>query len=130
MRELMIIVGIVIFLVVLVALLTNVFKYDMEGLTNSNRTQVMTSPSRLLPVDVAKNIKEESEKIYNLLNIKTNKANYEDIISNLSDYYDNLILLNIVNSQKTNDGYNLNKIAKYKMIKDALQDSFDFVESN
>ncbi len=126
----MIIVGIVIFLVVLVALLTNVFKYDMEGLTNSNRTQVMTSPSRLLPVDVAKNIKEESEKIYNLLNIKTNKANYEDIISNLSDYYDNLILLNIVNSQKTNDGYNLNKIAKYKMIKDALQDSFDFVESN
>lgn len=126
----MIIVGIVIFLVVLVALLTNVFKYDMEGLTNPNRTQVMTSPSRLLPVDVAKNIKEESEKIYNLLNIKTNKANYEDIISNLSDYYDNLILLNIVNSQKTNDGYNLNKIAKYKMIKDALQDSFDFVESN
>lgn len=126
----MIIVGIVILLVVLVALLTNVFKYDMEGLTNRQNNQVMTSPSVRLPVDVAKNIKEESEKIYNLLNIKTNKANYEDIISNLSDYYDNLILLNIVNSQKTNDGYNLNKIAKYKMIKDALQDSFDFVESN
>lgn len=124
----MIIVGIIILLIILVSLVSNFLKYDpyVEGLENN----VTTSPSPTVPADVVKNVKNEVEKIHNLLNIPTNKANYEDIISNLSDYYDNLILLNIVNAQKTKNGYNLQNIVQYKMIKDALNDSFDFVQEN
>jgi hypothetical protein len=130
MRDLMVIVGIVIFLVILVSLVSNFLKYDVEGLDNLETTSVVTSPSPTVPSDVVNNVKNELEKIHNLLNIPTNKSNYEDIISNLSDYYDNLILLSIVNAQKTKNGYNLQNIAQYKMIKDALNDSFDFVQSN
>ena len=130
MRDLMVIIGIVIFLVILVSLVSNFLKYDVEGLDNQETTSVVTSPSPTVPKDVVKNVKNEAEKIHNLLNIPTNKANYEDIISNLSDYYDNLILMSIVNAQKTNNGYNLQNIVQYKMIKDALHDSFDFVQSN
>ena len=130
MRDLMVIIGIVIFLVILVSLVSNFLKYDVEGLDNQETTSVVTSPSPTVPRDVVKNVKNEAEKIHNLLNIPTNKANYEDIISNLSDYYDNLILMSIVNAQKTNNGYNLQNIVQYKMIKDALNDSFDFVQSN
>lgn len=130
MRDLMVIIGIVIFLVILVSLVSNFLKYDPEPEVEGLENNVTTSPSPTVPADVVKNVKNEVEKIHNLLNIPTNKANYEDIISNLSDYYDNLILMSIVNAQKTKNGYNLQNIVQYKMIKEALQDSFDFVQSN
>ena len=130
MRDLLTIVGIIIFLVILVSLISNFVRFntelELEGLENN----VTTTPSPTVPADVAKKIQNEVEKINNLLNIPTNKPYYEDIISNLSDYYDNLILLSIINAEKTKSGYNLQNIAQYKLIKDALNDSFDFVKTN
>ena len=47
----------------------------------------------------------------------------------MSDYYDNLILQTIVNGQKSdNSDYNVANIIKYKAIKDALQDSMEYLE--
>lgn len=122
--------SIIIFLIILVSLVSNFLKFEKEPEFEGLENNVATSPSPTVPSDVAKNILNEVEKINNLLNIPTNKTSYEDIISNLNDYYDNLILLTIVNAQKTGNGYNLNNLIQYKMIKDALNDSFEFVKSN
>ena len=130
MRDLLIIMSIIIFLIILVSLVSNFLKFEKEPEFEGLENNVATSPSPTVPSDVAKNILNEVEKINNLLNIPTNKTSYEDIISNLNDYYDNLILLTIVNAQKTGNGYNLNNLIQYKMIKDALNDSFEFVKSN
>jgi hypothetical protein len=130
MRDLLTIVGIVVFLIILVSLVSNYLKYDVEGLENEKKSKVTTSPTSILPTDVANNIQNETDKIHNLLNISTNKATYEDIVSNLSEYYDNLILLTVINAEKINNGYNLRQIAEYKMIKDALRETFEFVQSS
>ena len=134
-EDLLTIIGMVICLIFIIYLGINYFKIsegiDSEG-GSTGGTQLMTSPTgTLTPEVVAKNIGEEKDKIYNLLNIKTHKSTYEDIVSNMIDYYDNLILLNIVGATKDkNDNYNIDKIAQYKLIKDALIDANGFLESN
>ena len=134
-EDLLTIIGMVICLIFIIYLGINYFKIsegiDSEG-GSTGGTQLMTSPTgTLTPEVVAKNIGEEKDKIYNLLNIKTHKSTYEDIVSNMIDYYDNLILLNIVGATKDkNDNYNIDQIAKYKLIKDALIDANGFLESN
>lgn len=134
-EDLLTIIGMVICLIFIIYLGINYFKIsegiDSEG-GSTGGTQLMTSPTgTLTPEVVAKNIGEEKDKIYNLLNIKTHKSTYEDIVSNMIDYYDNLILLNIVGATKDKtDNYNIDQIAKYKLIKDALIDANGFLESN
>jgi len=134
-EDLLTIIGMVICLIFIIYLGINYFKIsegiDSEG-GSTGGTQLMTSPTgTLTPEVVAKNIGEEKDKIYNLLNIKTHKSTYEDIVSNMIDYYDNLILLNIVGATKDkNDNYNIDQIVQYKLIKDALIDANGFLESN
>ena len=131
-EDLLTIIGMVICLIFIIYLGINYFKIS-EGIdSEGGGTQLVTSPTgTLTPEVVAKNIGEEKDKIYNLLNIKTHKSTYEDIVSNMIDYYDNLILLNIVGATKDkNDNYNIDQIAKYKLIKDALIDANGFLESN
>ena len=131
-EDLLTIIGMVICLIFIIYLGINYFKIS-EGIdSEGGGTQLVTSPTgTLTPEVVAKNIGEEKDKIHNLLNIKTHKSTYEDIVSNMIDYYDNLILLNIVGATKDkNDNYNIDQIAKYKLIKDALIDANGFLESN
>lgn len=139
-EDLLTIIGIVICLIFIIYLGINYFKIsegiDSEqgsrGSTGDTHPKLMTSPTgTLTPEVVAKNTGEEKDKIHNLLNIKTNKAVYEDIVSNMIDYYDNLILLNIVGATKDkHDNYNIDQIVKYKLVKDALIDANGFLESN
>jgi amino acid transporter len=127
--DLLTIIGMVICLIFIIYLGINYFKIS-EGIDSEGG--LVTSPTgTLTPEVVAKNIGEEKDKIFNLLNIKTHKASYEDIVSNLIDYYDNLILLTIVGATKDkNDNYNIGKIAQYKSIKDTLIDANGFLESS
>lgn len=131
-EDLLTIIGMVICLIFIIYLGINYFKIS-EGIdSEGGGTQLVTSPTgTLTPEVVAKNIGEEKDKIFNLLNIKTHKSTYEDIVSNLIDYYDNLILLTIVGATKDkNDNYNISKIAQYKSIKDALIDANGFLDSS
>jgi hypothetical protein len=126
------IIGVVICLIFIIYLGINYFKIS-EGIdSEGGGKQLMTSPTgTLTPEVVSKNIGEEKDKIFNLLNIKTHKSTYEDIVSNMIDYYDNLILLTIVGATKDKkDNYNIDQIAQYKLIKDALIDANGFLESN
>lgn len=131
-EDLLTIIGMVICLIFIIYLGVNYFKIS-EGIdSEGGRKKLVTSPTgTLTPEVVSKNISEEKDKIQNLLNIKTHKSTYEDIVSNMIDYYDNLILLNIVGATKDkNDNYNIDQIAQYKLIKDALIDANGFLESN
>jgi len=137
-EDLLTIIGMVICLIFIIYLGINYFKIsegiDSEPSTDGSTggTKLVTSPTgTLTPEVVAKNIGEEKDKIQNLLNIKTHKSTYEDIVSNMIDYYDNLILLNIVGATKDkNDNYNIDQIAQYKLVKDALIDANGFLDSN
>ena len=134
-EDLLTIIGMVICLIFIIYLGINYFKIS-EGIDSepgaTGGTKLVTSPTgTLTPEVVSKNIGEERDKIKNLLNIKTHKSTYEDIVSDMIDYYDNLILLNIVGATKDkNDNYNIDQIAQYKLIKDALIDANGFLESN
>jgi hypothetical protein len=132
-EDLLTIIGMVICLIFIIYLGINYFKIS-EGIdSDPDETKLVTSPTgTLTPEVVAKNIGEERDKIKNLLNIKTHKSTYEDIVSDMIDYYDNLILLKILEakqSTKTGD-YLLYGIVQYKLIKDALIDANGFLESN
>jgi len=140
MEDLLTIGGIVVCLIVIIYLAILFFKNTKEGLMNPDdttgltgpsapTTAVTTSPSLVVPSDIAKNIQAEADKLHNLLSIPTNKSDYEDIIMNLNEYYNDLTLLSIINAKKTNDGYNLNKIVQYKMIQDALNKSYDYLDT-
>jgi hypothetical protein len=143
MEDLLTIGGIIICLIVIIYLAILFFKNTKEGLTNpfantigstgpdvpATTTTVTTSPSLVVPSDIAKNIQVEADKLHNLLSISTNKSDYEDIILNLNEYYNDLTLFTIINAKKTNDGYNLNKIAQYKIIQDALNKSYDYLDT-
>lgn len=141
MEDLLTIGGIIICLIVIIYLAILFFKNTKEGLTNMDDTTGLTgpsspqatavtmSPSLVVPSDIAKNIQVEADKLHNLLSISTNKSDYEDIIMNLNEYYNDLTLLSIINAKKTNNGYNLNKIVEYKMIQDALNKSYDYLDT-
>jgi hypothetical protein len=136
MEDLLIIGGIIICLIVIIYLAIHFFKSTKEGLMNpdvnipgSTGQAVTTSPSLVVPSDIAKNIQSEADKLHNLLSISTNKSDYEDIIMNLNEYYNDLTLLSIINAKKTNNGYSLNKIVEYKMIQDALNKSYDYLDT-
>ena len=134
-EDLLTIIGMVICLIFIIYLGINYFKIsegiDSEGGSKDEKKLVTSPTGTLTPEVVSKNISEEKDKIQNLLNIKTHKSTYEDIVSNMIDYYDNLILLNIVGATKDkNDNYNIGQIAQYKLIKDALIDANGFLESN
>ncbi len=135
MEDLLTIGGIIICLIVIIYLAILFFKNTKEGLTNpdvkipgSTGPAVTTSPSLVVPSDIAKIIQAEADKLHNLLSISTNKSDYEDIIMNLNEYYNDLTLLSIINAKKTNNGYNLDKIIEYKMIQDALNKSYDYLD--
>lgn len=131
-EDLLTIIGMVICLIFIIYLGINYFKIS-EGIdSEGGETKLVTSPTgTLTPEVVAKNISEEKDKIQNLLNIKTHKSTYEDILSNMIDYYDNLILLKILEAKQNKDGqYVLDGIIRYKTIKDALIDANGFLESN
>ena len=132
-EDIIIIVAILLFFVTILYF-ANSYYNTYEGIESRISTTVSPTPTKSvttqqLPDSFAKSVREESDKLLNSLNISTNKAVYEDIIINMSDYYDNLILQTIVNGQKSdNSDYNVANIIKYKAIKDALQDSMEYLE--
>jgi hypothetical protein len=131
-EDLLTIIGMVICIIFIIYLGINYFKIS-EGIdSEGGETKLVTSPTgTLTPEVVAKNISEEKDKIQNLLNIKTHKSTYEDIVSNMIDYYDNLILLKILEAKQNKAGqYVLDEIIRHKSIKDALIDANGFLESN
>ena len=121
-KDLLIIIAIVIFLIIIISLATEYLK-TKEGLEDN------TTPTITLPRELVKKISVEVTTLDNLLQISTNKEDYIIIIKKLIKYYDNFILSSVVNAKKTIDGYNLQNIVQYKMIKDSLHETLDFVES-
>jgi hypothetical protein len=124
-KDFLIIIAIVIFFIIIISLATEYLK-TKEGVANKTDE---TTPTNTLPRDLVKKTAVEVTTLDNLLNIHTNKADYQNIIKNLIKYYDNLILSSVVNAKKTIDGYNLQNVVQYKMIKDSLHESLDFLES-
>jgi hypothetical protein len=133
-EDLLTIIGMVICLIFIIYLGINYFKIS-EGIDSEpskDDKKLVTSPTgALTPETFAKNISEERDKIKNLLNIKTHKSTYEDIVSDMTDYYDHLILMKILEATPNKSGeYILSEIALFKLVKDALIDTNGFLDSN
>lgn len=126
-NEILMISAVVLLLVILISVVSNFFKPSLEGLEPSPPPPV---PTLYQPTVTAQQIQQAADSILNQLNMKDNKADYEDIINALLKYYDNLSIKTIINSkQNTNGSYNLDSIYWYKMIRDGLNDSLEYLNS-
>ena len=128
--EILFITCIVLFLVIIISLATNFFKVN-EGLTTAEPPATpAVIKMNYQPTVTAQQINAASNSLLNTLNIGTNKADYEDIINALLSYYDNLSLYTIINSTKLpNSTYNLQQLYSQKVLRDALQDSLEYLKS-
>jgi len=123
MKDLVIIVAVILCLMIIVSLVNNYYNVS-EGLESK------TTFTPVSPLTLADEISKDKDALVNGLNISANKATYEDILSDMYDYYDALILSTIVNSKKNNAGvYDLTLISKFKDIKDTLQEAKEYIES-
>ena len=127
--EILIISGVVLFLVILISLATNYFKI-YEGLVSSNPTPPPVIKPNFQPTITAQQINDTSNALLNSLNMGSNKADYEDIVNALLQYYDNLSVYTIINSTLQKDStYNIQSLYTHKIIRDALNDSLEYIKS-
>ena len=125
-NEILMISAVVLLLVILISVVSNFFKPSLEGL----ETQTTPPPQTYQPTVTAQQIQQAASTILNQLNMKDNKADYEDIIHALLNYYDNLSIKTLINSSQRTDGaYNLDAIYGHKMVRDALNDSLEYLKT-
>lgn len=126
--EILMISAIVLFLVILISVISNFLKPNLEGL--ETQTTTTTTDPIYQPIVTAQQIQQAAATILNQLNMKDNKADYEDIINALLNYYDNLSVKTIINSkQYPNGAYNIDAIHGHKMIRDALTDTLEYLKT-
>ena len=95
--------------------------------TTSGRT--ISSPTGDVPLStVVENSAKAMTAKETIVGLSQNKDQYAELINNLLDYYDNRSIIEIANAKPDKNGeYNLSRIVEYKMIKDALVQSLEFV---
>ena len=95
--------------------------------TTSGRT--ISSPTGDVPLStVVENSTKAMTAKETIVGLSQNKDQYAELINNLLDYYDNRSIIEIANAKPDKNGeYNLSRIVEYKMIKDALVQSLEFV---
>ena len=123
MKDLVIIVAVILCLMIIVSLVNNYYNVS-EGLETKNTLPLVS------PLTFADELSKNKDALVNGLNISANKATYEDILSDMYDYYDALILGTIVNANRNGAGvYELSILSKYKDIKDTLQEAKEYIDS-
>ena len=123
MKDLVIIVAVILCLMIIVSLVNNYYNVS-EGLETKNTLPPVS------PLTFADELSKNKDALVNGLNISANKATYEDILSDMYDYYDALILGTIVNANRNGAGvYELSILSKYKDIKDTLQEAKEYIDS-
>lgn len=130
------IIGIIICLIVIVIFSIG-YMNSYEGLetgttattatTTSGRT--ISSPTGDVPLStVVENSAKAMTAKETIVGLSQNKDQYTELINNLLDYYDNRSIIEIANAKQDKNGeYNLSRIVEYKMIKDALVQSLEYV---
>ena len=139
------IIGIGICLIVVIYFAIGFMKTYEEGLTDAsssatttttaNTTKVVANASGSISLTtVAQNIQTNVEALGNTIGIIDNPKrveNYVNIIDSLLDYCDYQVLYTIANvKEDANGNYDLTGIARYKSIKDSLNDSLVFLQSS
>lgn len=140
------IIGIGICLIVVIYFAIGFMKTYEEGLTDAsssattttttaNTTKVVANASGSISLStVAQNIQTNVEALANTIGIidnPKNVENYVNIIDSLLDYCDYQVLNTIANVKAdANGNYDLTGIARYKSIKDSLNDSLVFLQSS
>ena len=126
-------VGIVICLIVIIIFAIS-YMNNSEGLSNAPKTatttaSIATSPTGAIPLSIVlKNAEEAATAKETTIALSQNKSDYAEHINHLLDYYDNRTIYDIINSKQDKNGeYDLSSIVQYKLIKDTLIQSLEYI---
>ena len=124
-------VGIVMCLTVIIIFAIS-YMNTSEGITTATPTTtatIATSPTGAIPLSIViKNAEDAATSKETIIALSQNKSEYVEHINHLLDYYDNRTIYEIINSKQDKNGeYNLSKITEYKMIKDTLIQSLEYI---